>query len=128
MAKLKNFLFDIGDKALFGARDLHQVLLCTSHNSGRTRLQTVRVLRSQHACPNRIFIDAVRIFMERLAITLEQAGEALAVSRSTIYRMVKRGDLVVIYIGAAPRIPVKSLRRFVDRQEREARFELGVRL
>ena len=24
MAKLKNFLFDMGDNALFGARDLHQ--------------------------------------------------------------------------------------------------------
>ena len=66
--------------------------------------------------------------MERLAITLEQAGEALAVSRSTIYRMVNRGDLVVIYIGTAPRIPVTSLRRFVDRQEREARYKLGLRL
>ena len=108
-------MFDIGDNALIGARDLPQVLLRTAHNSG---LQ----------CPNRIFADAVRTLMERLAITLEQAGEALAVSRSTIYRMVNRGDLVLIYIGAAPRIPVKSLRRFVDRQEREARFELGLRL
>ena len=108
-------MFDIGDKALFGARDLSQVLICAAHNSDRQ-------------CPNRIFADAVRTLMERLAITLEQAGEALAVSRSTIYRMVNRGDLVVIYIGTAPRIPVKSLRRFVDRQEREARFELGVRL
>lgn len=109
------FLFDVCDKSLIGARDLTQVLLRTAHNSG---LQ----------CPNRIFTDAVRILMERLTITLEQAGEALAVSRSTIYRMVNRGDLVVIYIGAAPRIPVTSLRRFVDRQEREARFELGLRL
>ena len=69
MAKLKNFMFDIGDKALFGARDLTQVLLRTAHNSG---LQ----------CPNRIFADAVRTLMERLTITLEQAGEALAVSHA----------------------------------------------
>jgi hypothetical protein len=72
VAKLKNFMFDIGHNALFGAPDLSQVLICAAHSSG---LQ----------CPNRISIDAVRTLMERLAITLEQAGEALAAPLSAIY-------------------------------------------
>jgi len=44
-----------------------------------------------------------------LAYRLDEAAALLSVSRSTLYRMIDRGDLLVIYIGAAPRIAHTSL-------------------
>ena len=59
--------------------------------------------------------------MERLLLTVDEAAEALALSRSTIYRLLKSGDLVATRIRTAVRIPESSLRRFVDTRIRTAR-------
>jgi excisionase family DNA binding protein len=59
--------------------------------------------------------------MERLLFTVEEVAEALALSRSTIYRLLHRGDLVATRIGSAIRIPETSVRRFVDERTRTAR-------
>ena len=59
--------------------------------------------------------------MERLLLTVDETAEALAVSRSTIYRLLKSGDLVATRIGTAVRIPEQALRRFVDARTRVAR-------
>ena len=59
--------------------------------------------------------------MQRLLLTVDETAEALTVSRSTIYRLLKSGDLVATRIGTAVRIPESSLRRFVDARIRTAR-------
>ena len=59
--------------------------------------------------------------MERLLLTIDETAKALAVSRSTIYRLLKSGDLVATRIGTAIRIPESSLRRFVDARIKTAR-------
>ena len=59
--------------------------------------------------------------MERLLFTVDEVAEALALSRSTIYRLLHRGDLVATHIGSAIRIPETSVRRFVDERTRTAR-------
>ena len=59
--------------------------------------------------------------MERLLLTVDEVAEALALSRSTIYRLLKSGDLVATRIGTAVRIPEQALRRFVDARIRAAR-------
>ena len=59
--------------------------------------------------------------MQRLLLTVDEAAKALALSRSTIYRLLKSGDLVATRIGTAVRIPELSLRRFVDTRTRVAR-------
>ena len=59
--------------------------------------------------------------MQRLLLTVDEAAEALAVSRSTIYRLLKSGDLVATRIGTAVRIPEQALRRFVAPRIRVAR-------
>ena len=59
--------------------------------------------------------------MERLLLTVDETAEALALSRSTIYRLLKSGDLVATRIGTAVRIPEQALRRFVDARIRTAR-------
>ena len=61
--------------------------------------------------------------MQRLLLTVDEAAEALALSRSTIYRLLKSGDLVATRIGTATRIPKSSLDRFVDERTRAARLE-----
>ena len=61
--------------------------------------------------------------MQRLLLTVDEAAEALAVSRSTIYRLLKSGDLVATRIGTAVRIPEQALRRFVDARTRVARLD-----
>ena len=59
--------------------------------------------------------------MERLLLTVDETAEALALSRSTIYRLLKSGDLVATRIGTATRIPKSSLDRFVDVRIKMAR-------
>jgi len=58
----------------------------------------------------------------RLAYRLEEAAALLSVSRSTLYRMIDRGDLLVIHIGTAPRIAHTSLEQFVNAKVRAARI------
>ena len=58
--------------------------------------------------------------MERLLLTVDETAEALALSRSTIYRLLRSGDLVATRIGTAVRIPESSVRRFVDTRIRVA--------
>ena len=59
--------------------------------------------------------------MEQLLLTVDETAEALAVSRSTIYRLLKSGDLVATRIGTAVRIPESSVRHFVNTRTRLAR-------
>jgi excisionase family DNA binding protein len=61
--------------------------------------------------------------MERLLFTVEEVAEALGLSRSTIYRLLRRGELVATHIGSATRIPESSVRRFVDERTRTARLD-----
>ena len=57
-----------------------------------------------------------------MAYRLEEAAALLSVSRSTLYRMIDRGELLVIHIGTAPRIPHTSLEQFVNAKVRAARI------
>ena len=59
--------------------------------------------------------------MQRLLLTVDEAAKALALSRSTIYRLLKSGNLVATRIGTAVRIPESSLQHFVDTRIRAAR-------
>ena len=59
--------------------------------------------------------------MERLLFTIGEVAQSLALSRSTIYRLLRSGDLVATRIGTATRIPESSLRRFVETRTRTAR-------
>jgi excisionase family DNA binding protein len=47
----------------------------------------------------------------RAALTPAEAAAALGLSRTEVYRMVRRGDLESMHVGRAVRIPVVALRR-----------------
>ena len=61
--------------------------------------------------------------MDRLLFTIGEVAQSLALSRSTIYRLLRSGDLVATRIGTATRIPESSLRRFVEARTRTARLD-----
>ncbi len=50
---------------------------------------------------------------ERLALTYQQAADALQVSVSTIKRRIKDGALTVVMIGSLPRIPRSSIQQLL---------------
>lgn len=49
-----------------------------------------------------------------LLVTVE-AGQILCLSRSAVYRLIDTGDLEVVHIGRAVRVPRSALVTFVDR-------------
>jgi excisionase family DNA binding protein len=50
-----------------------------------------------------------------LLLTIPEAGRLLGLGRSTMYELIGAGEVEVIHIGRAARIPVDSVERFVDR-------------
>lgn len=48
---------------------------------------------------------------------IQEAMRLLSVSRATIYRMIQRGDLVAIKLGAATRITADSIEKVVSTPE-----------
>ena len=53
--------------------------------------------------------------VERIALKLTEAASAIGVSKRHIYRLISRGEIDTISIGGGQRIPVASLREFVER-------------
>jgi excisionase family DNA binding protein len=53
---------------------------------------------------------------QELLLRIDVAAERLAVSRATLYRMVQRGDIGVVRIGSAVRIPVSALEQWLAGQ------------
>lgn len=50
----------------------------------------------------------------RLLLTPEEAGDRLALSRTTIYELIRTGELRSVKIGRARRIPAASLDQYVN--------------
>lgn len=63
---------------------------------------------------------------EAILATITDAAMALAVSERTVRYLIARGELApVIHIGRSVRIPVETLRAFVDARASETRVERG---
>jgi excisionase family DNA binding protein len=56
------------------------------------------------------------IMNEKLLVTVTEAAEMLNLGRSTVYDLISIGELKVVKIGRAARIPTADLREFVDRR------------
>lgn len=55
--------------------------------------------------------------MEQL-LTVKEAAAQLKLSRPSVYRLMKRGELKSVKLGGARRIPQRELERLVDRKTR----------
>jgi len=51
-----------------------------------------------------------------LLLRIDAAAQQLAVSRTTIYRMIQRRELATVKIGSAVRVPVSALERWLAAQ------------
>jgi excisionase family DNA binding protein len=50
-----------------------------------------------------------------LLLTIPDAGRLLGLGRTTMYELIGSGEVEVVHIGRAARIPLESVERFVDR-------------
>jgi excisionase family DNA binding protein len=57
---------------------------------------------------------------ERLALTVEEAAEQLAVSRSKAYELARAGTIPSVKVGNAIRVPRRALEAWIDEQTRRA--------
>jgi excisionase family DNA binding protein len=48
-------------------------------------------------------------------LTIPEAGRLLGLGRTTMYELIGAGEVEVVHIGRAARIPLESVERFVDR-------------
>lgn len=58
---------------------------------------------------------------QRLLMRPDEAAAMLSVGRSTIYELMRRGELPSVHIGRASRIPTSAIVHFVKRQTQPAR-------
>jgi excisionase family DNA binding protein len=58
--------------------------------------------------------------MERGLVRVEEAAQYLGLGRSKTYELIAIGELPVVRIGRATRIPMEALRDYVSRRLAEA--------
>jgi len=58
--------------------------------------------------------------VEKLLLTPEEVAETLAISRTRVYDLIRRGELWSVKIGKVRRVPVVALRAYVEQLEAEA--------
>lgn len=56
----------------------------------------------------------VEFAVEKVVVSIREAGEALSVSRSRIYELIDEGRLQRVKIGRRALIPVASVHRLVE--------------
>ncbi len=57
---------------------------------------------------------------QQLLLTIPQAAKSLGISRAMVYSLIaKRKGLPVIRLGRSIRVPVASLRKWIEEQEQE---------
>jgi excisionase family DNA binding protein len=49
-----------------------------------------------------------------MLLTIREAASVLRIGRSTLYELVGRGEIEVVHIGRAVRVPVDALLAFVE--------------
>lgn len=70
---------------------------------------TIAQLRAEARSPH---VDPERV-VARTLLTVEQAGEALGMSRSGVYQLIASGELNSVRIGSRRRVPVHALDAYV---------------
>jgi excisionase family DNA binding protein len=53
-----------------------------------------------------------------LLLTIVEAARVLSIGRTTMYELVGAGEIDVVHIGRAVRVPIAELHAFVARQRR----------
>jgi excisionase family DNA binding protein len=65
--------------------------------------------------PNPFLVPAADIGLGPLLLTVEQAGQVLAIGRTAVYALLGSGVLASVRIGRSRRIPLAALKDYVTR-------------
>jgi excisionase family DNA binding protein len=60
-------------------------------------------------------MDNATVQQAKLLLTVNEAAEALSLSRTRLYDLLMRKQIFSVKVGGARRIPLKALHEFVDR-------------
>lgn len=60
-----------------------------------------------------------------MLLTIPEAAEQLRTGRTLIYELISAGELEVVHIGRASRVPVEALRDFVSARRTQAAVSEG---
>ena len=56
---------------------------------------------------------------EPILLTIPEAARLLSIGRTMAYELISAGELEVVHIGRAARVPVEAVREYVDRRRAE---------
>jgi excisionase family DNA binding protein len=56
---------------------------------------------------------------EKLLVNVVEAGRMLGIGRSKTHELIAAGDLPVVHIGRAARVPAHAVREFAEKLEAE---------
>jgi excisionase family DNA binding protein len=57
----------------------------------------------------------------RTLLTVEQAAEQLSIGRTTVYALIKSGEITSVHVGRLRRVPADALDAYVRRLEAQQR-------
>jgi excisionase family DNA binding protein len=61
-------------------------------------------------------VDVIHEILKRKVLTIPEVSEYLRVSRQTIYRMLKRGDIPAFRIGGDWRFNIEDLGHWIEKE------------
>ena len=68
-------------------------------------------------------MDVTHDIVKRRVLTIPEVSEYLRVSRQTIYRMLRRGDIPAFRIGGDWRFNIEDLEHWIGRESRARKSE-----
>jgi len=63
--------------------------------------------------------------MDKQAYSVAEAATTLGISKTTLYELIKAGQIHTLSIGAKTLVPVQALEDFVDFYYRNGNLEVG---
>jgi excisionase family DNA binding protein len=70
-------------------------------------------------------VDVIHEILKRKVLTIPEVSEYLRVSRQTIYRMLKRGDIPAFRIGGDWRFNIEDLGHWIEKESQARKSRLS---
>lgn len=97
----------------FGLTLVHNDLGCSSENHPQWPIKKRLVLKN--------LLLNLGVILTHPLFTVTTLCEHLAISRATLYRIIKRGELEPLRIGSLTRFTENEVNRYISRQQKQAR-------
>lgn len=97
----------------FGLTLVHNDLGCSSENHPQWPIKKRLVLKN--------LLLNLGVILTHPLFTVTTLCEHLAISRATLYRLIKKGELEPLRIGSLTRFTENEVNRYITRQQKQAR-------